>query len=291
MVDILIPHNRQNVIFDSQILSTLMGCERLTNFRFNMHLIGKNGARPNFLTKGLLIHKMLEIYYKSRMAGLERKQCIIASVVEGEKFAIAECQTLDADTIQHVFAVMRLYYDYYFNEFWTPIHVEKVLSKIVYEDDEVRVMWKAKLDLFVDTNQYMAPVDHKSFTRSGDTLSLNNQFMGQCLVTETNRAVVDKIGLHLLDTKSPIELNKRFLRPVLYYSDDRLREQRQIIGYYAKYWLSLVANQYYPPRYTHCDKWSGCMFKSVCEQDRFLREEELQRFFEIGEPWDPSEME
>lgn len=283
-MNILIP--KKNVIFDSQILSTLMGCERLTNFTFNLHLRHKNG-KPIAMEKGSLIHEILKVYYRAKIKGSNILDARRLAMLAAEQYIINEMKVTPPDQIQQVLETMGQYFTFYQNEHWTPIEVERVRNEIVYEDDEIRVLWKSKLDLFVDTNNGLYPVDHKSFSRKADTLSLNNQFMGQCFVTKSNGIIIDKIGLYKLDAKVPKRPEEKFLRPMISYTEDRIKEWQQLVGYYAKYWVSLTEIGFYPPRFSHCDKFRGCQFKGVCENNRNMREEELNRFFEIGEPWEP----
>lgn len=284
MTDILIP--KKNVIFDSQILSSIMACERLTNFTFQLHLRRKDG-KPVAMEKGSLIHEILKVYYRSKIKGLGILEARQIAMRAGEQYVINEIKNVSSEDVQQVLDTMGQYFTFYQNEYWTPIEVEKVRQEIVYEDDEVRVLWKSKLDLLVDTNQGIYPVDHKSFSRRADTLSLNNQFMGQCVVAKSNGIIIDKIGLYKLDAKQAKTPAEKFLRPLISYSDDRLAEWKQLVGYYAKYWVSLTDINFYPPRFSYCDKYRGCSFKDICSSNQNMREEELNRFYEIGEPWTP----
>jgi hypothetical protein len=62
---------RKNVILDSQILTSLMGCPRLTDFRFNHNLVSI-GGKSNSLEVGSIVHTFLEQYYKKIRDGFKK---------------------------------------------------------------------------------------------------------------------------------------------------------------------------------------------------------------------------
>jgi hypothetical protein len=300
MTEILI--KKKNVIMDSQILTTLQACERLTDFRFNHNLQPLSG-KGNSLEAGWLMHKYLEAYYRSIKEGIRGQGAIDRAIEVGER-AIRE--GMDGNGLEntpvenekypnghlsrvgsaHVIDTFLQYCQHYKNESWTPLDIEKVYNKIIYEDSSLRVMWKGKLDLVTDNNQGIYPSDHKTFKMKRDTLDLNNQFMGQCVLTESRAVIINKIGWQT--TLKPVE---KFSRLVLSYSTARLLEWMEIATHYANYILTLSEQDYWPPRFTHCDKFAGCIFRSVCGTDPSMRQEELMLHFRVGEPWDVSDGE
>src|SRR5262245_4686026 len=66
---------KKNVIFDSQILTSLMACARLTDFRFNLNLVSVDG-KSNSLECGSIVHTYLEYYHKAIINGLTREKAI-----------------------------------------------------------------------------------------------------------------------------------------------------------------------------------------------------------------------
>lgn len=174
---------------------------------------------------------------------------------------------------------------HYRNDHWVPLEVEVVKGIILYEDDEIRILWKAKLDLIVDTNQGIYPVDHKTMKANRDTISMNNQFIGQCLIMNTRNVFINKIGFQT--TLKPID---RFIRTPISYSAARLFEwQSETLPYYAKLLIMYAETGHYPPNFTHCDgKYGKCPFLDVCTSDPGMREEEIKRLFIVGPSWNPS---
>ena len=292
MVEVMI--KRRNVIFDSQILSAWMACKRLTDFQHHMNLVPMTG-KGHYLEMGLIVHVALAEYYRSVRDGIKRAEAIQRAIAEAKKYTVGDesdqkkypgVKNTSIDEIDNIFTCLNQYWLHYSNEYWTPIDVEKVKEEIIYQDEDIRVKWKVKYDLTVDTNQGIYPVDHKTYRQRRDTLNLNNQFSGQCVVAKTNAVIINKFGL-----QTSIPPKDKFLRPMVSYSTDRLKEWVQLVGFYAKEYADYVENGsgFYPPNYTHCDKFSGCIYRDVCMADRNMRETELRMNFVVGEPWEPTD--
>lgn len=314
---ILIP--KKNLVLDATILSTLMSCARLTDFRFNHHLQSTRG-KSNSLEVGSIIHKGLEIAYKLRMFGhtrinAEQTGLIAAKLyadgcqycagfiptetelkpkcghsideypgVQNTPFSDSEAEAYQV-SVERAIKTLEEYFDYYKNDHWVTLATEQVVGKVLYEDDDIRILWKAKLDWKVDTNQGIFPVDHKTSKQRREKLKLNNQFIGQCLVMGTRQMIVNEIGLQ--KTLKPTE---KFLRPPISYSSEALFEwQSEILPYWGYKLLDYYETGYYPPNYTHCDnKFGKCQFVEVCSSDKNMRETELRMKFIKGPEWNPS---
>jgi len=176
------------------------------------------------------------------------------------------------------------YFDHYKNDFWIPLEVECVKREVIYEDDQIRVMWKAKLDLIVDTNQAIMPMDHKTQKQKRAFMDLNHQFQGQCFLLKTRQVVKNNVGFQ--KTLKPAE---KFTREIISYTADRLLEwQSEIVPYYAYRLLEYNNGEYYPPDFTRCEgKFGNCVFaEEVCRADRNLREQALRLNFKVGPKWD-----
>ncbi len=278
----IIPQPKKNIILDATMLSTIMSCGRLTDFRFNHHFQSLDGKSPS-LEMGSIVHTYMEKYYQSIIDGINKKDAhgygMTAATIYSNSSEVSNSsdddKALALDTCEQ-------YNAHYVNDHWVPLETEVVKKEVVYEDDEIRLMWAAKLDLVVDTNNGIVPVDHKTMKQNRDSLSLNNQFLGQCLLMKTRYMVVNKVGF-----QKTLPAAKKFTRASINYTANRMNEwQSTILPYWAKIMMMYDESGYWPPNWTHCEnKYGFCQFKNVCESDENMREEIIGINFKVGEPW------
>jgi hypothetical protein len=309
----IIPEPKKNVIMDATTMSSLMSCGRYYDIRFNHRLVSGRG-KSNSLEVGSLIHKILEVYYRHRIDGFDAKTAIGQALAAGQLF-ITGCvgcanategptscgheigeypgltntpENNEKFTVGWRFALdtCQQYFKFYEGDSFIPLNCEYVKGEILYEDEEIRVLWKAKIDLLVDTNQIgIVSMDHKTFKQRRDKSTLSNQFLGQCLLLNSRNVIVNKIGL-----QTTLKINERLTREVVSFSADRLLEwQSEILPYYAYKFVQYAESGYWPPDYTHCDNMFGpCPYKQVCEADRGMREEVLRNNYMLAPIWDPT---
>lgn len=312
----IIPGGRKNIIMDSQILTSLMQCARYTDFRFNHNLQSVKG-KSNSIECGSIVHKFLEVYYLCLIRGLDKQKAVAFGMTAAELYirSCPDCTDFVATEEQPkpkcghkpndypgvkntpaesegfktgwkwALETCEQYAEFYRNDHWVPLEVETVKQKVLYEDDEIRILWKAKLDLTADTNQGIFPIDHKTMKQRRDTTKLNNQFKGQTIIMGTRNVIINKVGFQT--TLKPAE---KFQRAVISYSAAQLTEwYSETLPFYAKMLVMYAEAGYYPPNYSNCDgKYGPCPFKEVCEADPSMREEELRNNFIVGPEWNPT---
>jgi hypothetical protein len=277
-------------------------------------------GKSNSLEVGSLIHKVLEVYYKHKIDGFTHSVAIGHALVAGQLF-VSGCQhcatfvSEDASVpscghdpeeypglfntpensegyvIGWRFALQTCeqYFNHYQNDSFIPLSVEEVIGEVIYEDDELRVLWKAKLDLRIDTNQTgIISMDHKTFKQRRDKTSLSNQFLGHCVLLNSRNVLVNKIGL-----QTTLKVPDRLTRELVSYSAARIHEwQSEIIPYYAYKYIQYQESGYWPPNFSSCDNMYGpCPYKRVCESDPNMREETLRAEYQLAPMWDPRNKE
>jgi hypothetical protein len=291
-----------NIIMDSQLLSTLMSCPRKADFRFNKNLSARDG-KSNSLEAGSLAHVILEFYNRALIEGKPRSDCIsigyeagkeyINGYQPGNKYILDDnergCKNLpeigDSKVIgwSWVYETLAQYFDYYRLDNLVLVGVEEVRQKVIYEDESLRVLWKAKFDNILDMPNGFMSRDYKTSKQNRTTLSLNNQFMGQCVLLGGRNVMIDKIGW-----QKSLAPKEKFERAIISYSPDRLAEwANEIIPYYANMLIAYSESANYPPNFTNCEsKYGWCEFKEICETDRNIRDERIEHLFVEGKKWD-----
>lgn len=308
---------KTNIILDATILSTIMACPRLADFRFNLNLHSISG-KSNSLECGSIVHKFLEVYYQSIIDGARKEQA------RGFAFAGAElyitgckfCTDFVSTPEQpkpicghkandypgvkntpkesegnltgwhYVLDTCDQYLIFWKNDHWVPLETETVHGEVLYEDDEIRILWKAKLDIVWDTNQGIFPGDHKTMKQRRKDNSMSNQFMGQCLLMKCQKVFKNKVGF-----QSSLKPEEKFTRPPINYSSTRLIEwQSQTLPYYAKLLMMYAESGHFPPNFNHCEgKYGDCAFyEHVCSSDPEMREQGIKAHFYVGPEWNPT---
>lgn len=308
---------KKNVILDATVLTTIMNCPRLADFRFNHNLVAI-GGKSNSLECGSIVHVFLEYFNRAVINGVKREQAVGFGMAAAEMYikGCSQCTDFVSSPEQlkpacghkanefpgvrntpketegykigwhWVLDTCQQYSDFYRNDHWIPLEVETVKGEVLYEDDEIRILWKAKLDLTVDTNQGIYPVDHKTMKQRRNTNSMNNQFMGQCIIMRTNNVFIDKVGF-----QTTLKPEEKFVRPPVSYTRERLMEwQSETLPYYAKLLLMYAETGHFPPNFTNCEgKYGDCAYyKNVCSDNPDNREAALKLHFMVGPVWNPT---
>lgn len=305
-----------NVAMDATVLSSLMSCARLTNFKYNQNLTSK-GGKSNSLEVGSLVHAFLEYYYQGLIDKKSKSDSIDAGVAAAKLFikGCDVCKAFPIDAVGHpscghknadfigmintpqksekrgkseligwewALDTCMQYLAHYVNDSFTPLAAELTKSEIIFENEHLRVLWKAKFDLIADSGMII-PYDHKTMKQRRDSLSLNNQFMGQCILTKSRNMIINKIGF-----QTSLKPNEKFERAMMSYSKSRLDEwQNEIVPYWANVLIRHSQENIWPPNFTHCEnKYGFCEFKDVCSSDKNMRNEVIKLNFIKRRAWD-----
>jgi hypothetical protein len=250
----------------------ILGCPKCANFVESHNVMDpREDAGLNHTCNELCVSKPTCGHDIDEYPGVTNTPELSSGFTVGWRFALETCEK---------------YFEFYKNDAFIPLSCEHVKGDVLYEDDEIRVLWKAKFDLVIDTNQIgIVSMDHKTFKQRRDKSTLSNQFLGQCMLLKSRNVIVNKIGL-----QTSLKIEERLTREVVSFSADRLLEwQSEILPYYAYKYIQFSESEYWPPDYTHCDTMFGpCPYKQVCEADRGMREEVLRNNYVVAPVWDPT---
>jgi len=295
----------RTIALDSQILNTVANCARKVKLEFLDNW--RPTQKAEALEKGDLMHRMLAHYYRARM---ERRKDIAKILDEAKRVATIAAVDMDLpdSTVQENISQFMQYAVWYQSDGWMPLEVERPFSKVLYRrDDEVmwrvgdvvategtpgaigtvvkeglQVLYEGVIDLIADTPHGIFVVDHKTSSRRGSPTKLSNQFMGYCWATGSYNFIVNKIGF-----QKTLSEKERFERPFLSYNQPILNEWEEQAIYWTRVLVNYIDTGYFPPNFTSCDKYSGCIFQKVCESIPEVREFKLMTNFYVGEPWSP----
>jgi len=296
-----------NVAMDATMLSTLMSCPRKAQLRFDKNIVDARG-KSNSLECGSLAHCILEFYNKARIEGLNRNDAIDIGYAAGHEYVIGYTENNKYITDEseqgmqntpeesgkdaygkekigwkYVFGTMQEYFDYYRNDSFTIIGAEEVRREIIYESDDIRILWKAKFDCIMDTPHGFMSADYKTMGQRRPIMDLNVQFMGQCNLLKSRNIMIDKIGW-----QKSLKTHEKFERAIVSYSADRLAEfVNDIVPYYARMLAAYNESEVFPPNFTNCEnKYGQCEYVKICQQDRNMRDEVMEIEYMKGKVWD-----
>lgn len=267
--------------FDSQILNNLEACARKLKYSSIKGYVPQHKATP--LSKGILVHDGMKAYYTAIMQNIGRKDAMDAMV---EAVRLKQVQSdLEISESEEVVKTLIQYCLFRMEDSWIPLAVEQPFSYVLYEDDEIVILHEGIVDLLIaDKMIKMATVDHKSSSRNSYISPMSNQFKGYARAFGTPNIIVNKIGFQ--KTKPPAE---KFVRSLITYPTSVIEEWEQKairrIKHYAMMLNDPIAMD--EANETSCDKYSGCIYRSVCEQTPSIRETLLLNDFRVRGPWDP----
>lgn len=290
---------------DSQRLDAIQSCAYMFDLKFNNSSVPATPA--DYLERGGLLHEMLSTYYKLRQRrsrwqqnGKNHADIVESCIVAGRHFGVKT--QLDIAEVEYTIEIFMQYTDFWENDGWDNeciVGVEEVGSKVLYESEDLIILYEAKMDLITNLSGRINPTDHKHSKSRRDPNQLANQFKGYCwflsndpiecekgykLYTGCNNITINEVGFQ--KTVKPVD---KFRRHVLSFSDAILKEWVINSVYWLKQALIWEEEGFFPQNFTSCDKYSGCDYKHVCTKDPgeyrdfILRKDFVKRIWDVGE--------
>lgn len=280
------------VAVDSQVLNSMDFCWHRYKLE-HVDLWSPNKKAPA-LEKGSLVHVFMKHYVTGKKNNRHMNPQDWKKLLKEAEFLMRESGSsmgIGLDEIDETVDACNQYADHYQFDGIEVLAVEEPFSRILYEDEKVRIIWQGILDLVARLpGEPVAVFDYKSEQRQSTPSSLSNQFEGYAWAMSVDTVVVDKIGF-----QKTLKPEEKFRRLRLDYSGKKrtlLHEWRRdainkILEGVERHKMEAQGKAYWPRNRTSCDKYSGCIFKGVCENQPDTRDVKLVTFFHLGEPWDP----
>lgn len=271
---------------DSQILDSFSRCERLFEISHIQNL--RSLSESYSIQRGSLCHDILQTYYRE----FKNTKNKIASQIKGLEYGRARLthySELDIPRGIEILDNMREYFNFYMNERWIPIDVEQIHKKVIYEDEELILLYVGKIDVSVGGESQeipLMPVDHKTYDRWFDPLATENQFTGYATLLNVNWITVNKIGFQKSYTA-----DKKFRRVKLQYNEAKRTEWIHNTAALVKDLIFAMENNRYPMRRTQCGVFGGCKALPICDIDPRARAGIIDKLFKVHEAWDPEKLE
>lgn len=269
---------------DSQILDAIQKCPFYCYLNFVRNFRTNEKAMP--LERGDLGHTILEEYYRSLQKGETWSQAVEKATVVGREHY--QSLNLELALSEWVISTFHQYAEYYKFDGNRVIGVEEPFSMIIYEDDELVILYEGKIDLQVEFPVLgISIMDHKWRAMKADYIGLDNQFIGYSVKVGSNLVYVNEVGLQ--KTYPP---EKKFRRVPIPIGDGVKERWLQNTIMWAKILDHAIQNNVWPQSHlkvapmgiTQCQK---CSYNRICNSEN---DEEMKRkiedHFHIGSRWD-----
>jgi RecB family exonuclease len=281
---------------DSQILNSMDLCPERWRMEFRENW--KPQQKAIALERGILMHKMLDHFYKQRMAGRTRPADMPMLVEEclmvGRMVATASTH-IDVKEFNEDIRVFKEYFLRWQYDGWEIHAVETPFSKPLYDSAKLLILYEGIIDLIVtDPKLGKVVVDTKTESRESTPFVLSNQFEGYQWATGLP-LIINKIGYQQNAKMEVAEGGKervdmRFRRilhevdkeAIQEWREDAIKQIIESIGWEQ----DILAGKRLRKNRTSCDKWGGCIYQKVCKEPSEVREHKLITKFFRDKPWD-----
>lgn len=292
--------DKANIVLDASKIDLFETCPARYNFRHNHNKGLPILQKAKALDLGSLAHEGLAVYYKMLGEGIsyaERSEACLMKI--REKASNPEESNSEPDEVQRLLRAIEESCDYWRADdenCLEVLSVETPFAYVLFEDDKIRIIISGKIDLLVNykgigqnASYQSLPIDHKTFSRDSITLRKSNQFINYCAAVGSNYLVVNKIGLHDQNIKSPKSAEERFKRLPLsydpiYISDWKNNLTKMLLNEY----LTAIATDEWVEKPTSCNKFNRlCEYFSICDSSgQDSKDFKLENEFVLQTPWD-----
>lgn len=272
-------NEKLNFILDSQLLDAVQTCSVKFLNDFTLHLRPLQPSRK--MDMGSLMHDLYKVYNSKLMVGEDHEAAQSAACdAFHELEQDYELDSVDTHTVKAAFIE---HSNYKRDPRRHILSVETPETKLLYEDEVLRIAYVTKIDVHEEGQNYRAPKDYKTEHRRNDPSKLRNQFVGYAWATGDKRIIVSKIGF-----QKSLKPDEKFRDYVFTYDDSELNEWLEETVEWARHMIELVQGTRKAIKArTQCDNFGGCKYKGVCGIAPEGRIYALKANFREGKPWSP----
>lgn len=261
------------IVISASSLNMIESCFKSYEFYKKDNLILVDN--PEFFDRGDLIHQMAEEYYQAKIDGEKDHGLLIQKAVDRGRFAATKLE-LDSDNVEQYIKSFREYAQYYSSDGWRPLAVEQPFSFVIYEDENLKIIFEGKIDLIVEleSDGTKIIVDHKSKEKASTPSPLDNQIIGYKLWAKTvgiDTFIINDIGIQ--KTLPPI---KKFRRHTMDVAPIVFEEWIDATVYHIRNLAICIEQDYYPRNYRSC---KFCSYGSICKEQLNMRDATIKMLY------------
>jgi len=254
-------------------LDTLEACMRRYFYTKVAHLAPKE--KNEALIRGDFTHEILENYYNGKK---DLRPDNLHETLEYASKRASERIDLESSLAEVCIDVFREYALHYVNQDWEILGVEAKFSRVLYENEVVKILFEGKMDLVVNINGKVIPIDHKTRARKEDPNKLANQYIGYAWAVDTNMVIENEIGFQT--SKKAAE---KFRQSVMSYTAANINEWHENAVYHSLRAYELTKENFFPMSPAAC---KFCNYYEICETTPESRPFKIGRDYTENEAYD-----
>jgi len=233
---------------------------------------------------GILVHKMLEMYYQLlQWTDDKRDVRRISSVEFGRKKSVE--LSLSSTDVETAIRTFNDYVAFYGDEDIQPLEVEQPFSKVLFETDSHIILMEGKKDLKAVLQGNTWIIDHKTTGSKRFLSPISNQFFAYAWASEVRTVVINSIG-----TQKTVEPKDRFRRLFVSFTEEQIQEWYGNTVKSILDWIGYIETGHYLMRLTSCQsKFGLCQFHPICSSPPEDRERVIAMDYVHRPPHDPFE--
>jgi hypothetical protein len=267
-----------------------MGCPAKYDYVFNRHLVSIDGVSKS-ISRGSIVHDALLGYWKERIKS-DNAQLAVQTGIRISKEGFSKDNRFTTDEVLDSLNTILEFMKYIQSSSWIPIEAEKYFKIKVFEDESIklRIFITGRIDLIVKTPQLpILPIDVKTESERWFHTQMSNQFKIYSIACGTNLLGVQRVGF-----QKTLEAKDKFKMEMLPFDQDILDEFRTVtLPHWVKQLIVAHEDGFFPMNTTNCVhghfkcQFSDAFNGGICNVSRQVREQKLQRYFVVGQEWNP----